>query len=99
LKCKNCGADISDEISKQISDTVISNLPKQKEVQVQEKVVKESPPEVQFTWCDSCHGYHKNPNFREPTKQCRDCDAMLDASRDKCVFCGSEDIKNEDDWW
>lgn len=101
LKCKNCGTDISDDFAKQVSDSVIKNMPTptQPQVQVKEKIVRESPPEMKLTWCPDCHKYESNPNFREPTKQCRECDAMLDASRDKCVFCGSTDIKTEDDWW
>ena len=100
LKCKGCGADISDEIGKEVAEHVIKNMPPQQtQIQVKEKIVPQYPPEMKLVWCPDCHTHHNNTSYKKPTKVCNDCDAKLDSSRDRCVFCGSEDIEEESSWW
>jgi hypothetical protein len=59
LKCKNCGTDISSDLAKEVSDTVIKNMPNpQPQIQVKEKIVPQYPPEMKLLWCPDCHTHH-----------------------------------------
>ena len=98
MKCKNCSEDISDDFARNVSKHVVSAMPTQQQ-QVQERIkeVIKYPPEMQFGYCKDCKKLEKNPDYREPTLECNNCDAKLDASRagQGCLFCGSDEIEEQ----
>ena len=69
----------------------------QQQVQERIKEVIKYPPEMQFGYCKDCKKLEKNPDYREPTLECNNCDAKLDASRagQGCLFCGSDEVEEQ----
>jgi len=57
-KCKDCNSSSVEQDNLDVEGTikqVMSNMPSaQPQVQVKEKVVRESPPEMKLTWCPDC---------------------------------------------
>ncbi len=100
MKCKNCSEDISDDFARNVSKHVIDAMPKPQEKQPTpaDKKITQYPREFQYTdFCDDCDKPHKNPSYREPTLECRNCEVELDADRESCPHCGSQDLEELDD--
>ena len=99
MKCKNCSEDISDDFARNVSKHVVSAMPSQQQQQVQERIkeVIKYPPEMRYGYCKDCKKLEKNPDYREPTLECNNCDAKLDASRagQGCLFCGSDEVEEQ----